>query len=97
MKLFRAHKIQNSVSSRVCGMTYVGRKEIERKTVAEARNSNKQELQAWDGKTHVTAKHRHCSQQWSLQRSCGCGTQIHFLTGGRGTHLLYLMWEEKGS
>lgn len=44
--------------------------------------------------TNIADKH-HRSQQWCLQCLCWRGKQTHFLTGGRGTHLSYLMWRKK--
>lgn len=41
MKLVRAHKIQDSMSSRACDMAYMGGKEMEGSLVTETRNSNK--------------------------------------------------------
>lgn len=47
MKLVRAHKIQDSMSSRACDMAYISRKETEGslvtkgETMAKTRNINK--------------------------------------------------------
>lgn len=100
MKLVRAHKIQDSMSSRACDMAYISRKETEGSLVTKEGNHGKDEKhQQIEGaarmrETNITDK-RHSSQQWCLQCSCGHEKQTYFLVGGRGTHLSYLMWRKK--
>ena len=96
MKLVKAHKIQDSMNSRACDMAYIGGKETEGSLMTKEGNRGRDKKhQQTEGaarmrETNIAYK-RHSSQQWCLQCPCGCGKQTYFLTGGRGTHLSYLM------